>query len=218
MGDGIIDYMLINVVFLPLLLIYYAIISTDVMNKNYNEQVLQLEKVKNQQLETELNFLKAQYHPHFLFNALNTVYFQIDENNKQAKYTVELLSELLRYQLYNVQQKVQISEEIIYLNAYIELQRIRMSERLVLKTNFDTELTEQKIHPLLFQPLLENAFKYVDGEYWINIDLKLENNKIRFIVENSISTEIISNPKNKGIGLENLSRKLELLYSDRQTL
>ncbi|WP_165023907.1 sensor histidine kinase [Dysgonomonas sp. ZJ279] len=218
MGDGIIDYMLINVVFLPLLLIYYAIISTDVMNKNYNEQVLQLEKVKNQQLETELNFLKAQYHPHFLFNALNTVYFQIDEENKQAKYTVELLSELLRYQLYNVQQKVQVSEEIIYLNAYIELQRIRMSERLVLKTNFDTELAEQKIHPLLFQPLLENAFKYVDGEYWINVDLKLENNKIRFIVGNSISTEIISNPKNKGIGLENLSRKLELLYSDKQTL
>lgn len=218
MGDGIIDYMLINVVFIPLRLIYYAMLSSDIMIKNYNEQVLQLEKVKNQQLETELNFLKAQYHPHFLFNALNTVYFQIDENNKRAKYTIELLSELLRYQLYNVQQEVCISQEISYLNAYIELQRLRTSERLVLNTNFDNGLGEQKIHPLLFQPLLENAFKYVGGEYWINVTLSLDNNKIRFAVENSISTETLVNPKSKGIGLENLKRKLELLYSDKQKL
>ena len=218
MGDGIIDYMLVNVVFIPLLLIYYAMISTDIMNKNYNEQVLLLEKVKNQQLETELNFLKAQYHPHFLFNALNTVYFQIDEDNKQAKYTIELLSELLRYQLYNIQQKVTISQEVEYLKAYIKLQQLRMSERLVLKSNFDSELNEQKIHPLLFQPLLENAFKYVGGEYWMNIALVLENNRIRFVVENSVSTEILANPKTKGIGLENLKRKLELLYTDKQEL
>lgn len=218
MGNGIIDYMLINVVFIPLLLIYYAMISSDIMNKNYNKQVLQLEKVKNLQLETELNFLKSQYHPHFLFNALNTVYFQIDEDNKQAKYTIELLSDLLRYQLYNVQQKVNISQEINYLNTYIELQKLRMSERLVLKTDFDSALNEKTIHPLLFQPLLENAFKYIGGDYWININLILDRNRILFIVENSISNQGSIITPNKGIGLENLKRKLELLYPHKHIL
>lgn len=218
MGNGIIDYMLINVVFMPLLLIYYAMISSDIMNRNYAKQILQLEKIKNQQLETELSFLKSQYHPHFLFNALNTVYFQIEDDNKQAKYTVELLSELLRYQLYNVKQKVYLSQEINYLNAYIELQRLRMSERLVLSINFDTTANGKKIHPLLFQPLLENAFKYVGGEYWIKVALASEEDKIRFTVENSISNEIEASPINNGIGLENLKRRLELLYSDKQIL
>lgn len=219
MGNGIIDYMLINVVFIPLQLIYYAMISTYMMNKNYNKQLLQLEKVRNKQLETELDLLKAQYHPHFLFNALNTVYFQIDEDNKQAKYTIELLSKLLRYQLYNVQQKVYISQEISYLNAYIELQRIRMSKRLILNVEFDPRLKEQKVHPLLFQPLVENAFKYVGGKYWINVNAGFDNGKIRFFVENNVAKiETCNQQNNTGIGLENLKRRLELLYPNKYSL
>ena len=80
-------------------------IRNRILFKSLIEQSLQLEKVKVDQLETELKFLKSQYHPHFLFNALNTIYFQVDENNKVAKQSIEQLSNLLRYQLYDIEKK-----------------------------------------------------------------------------------------------------------------
>lgn len=219
MGNGIIDYMLINVVFIPLQLIYYAMISTDMMNKNYNKQLLQLEKVRNQQLETELKFLKSQYHPHFLFNALNTIYFQVDEKNKEAKQSIEQLSDLLRYQLYDIEKEVTMEQEINYLKSYIAFQQLRMSERLVLNLYFDPELKEQKIHPLLFQPLIENAFKYVRGEYRIQLEMKLNGNQIQSEIKNSISpSQNTNNKKDKGIGIENLKRRLDLLYPNKYNL
>ena len=86
----------------------YNVQRAQVLDKDYAEQRIQLEKIKNDQLQTELKFLKSQYHPHFLFNALNTVYFQIDESNKAPRRTLEMISELLRYQLYGGNQKVSI--------------------------------------------------------------------------------------------------------------
>lgn len=212
MGSGIIDYMLINVVFIPLLLIYYAMMSNDIVNKNNHQQALLLEKIKNEQLETELKFLKSQYHPHFLFNALNTIYFQVDEENKQAKESIEQLSDLLRYQLYDNEKQVTLEQEINYLKSYIAFQQLRMSERLVFDMYFDSQLKEQKIHPLLFQPLIENAFKYVRGDYIIRLELRLMENKIQFKIENSIIESGISDMKNSGIGIDNLKRRLDILY------
>ena len=92
----------------------YNVQRAQVLDKDYAEQRIQLEKIKNDQLQTELKFLKSQYHPHFLFNALNTVYFQIDESNKAPRRTLEMISELLRYQLYGGNQKVSILQEIDY--------------------------------------------------------------------------------------------------------
>jgi Putative regulator of cell autolysis len=113
------------------------------------------------QVETELKFLKAQFHPHFLFNALNTIYFQIDEKNETPRRTIEQLSDLLRYQLYDVNQAVTIEQEINFLLTYINLQKVRMKESLKLDVNFNPELKNQKIHSLLLFPLVENALKYV---------------------------------------------------------
>mgnify|MGYP000957592358 CR=1 FL=1 len=218
MGSGIIDYMLINVVFLPLLLIYYAIMSNDVVNKNNHQQALQLEKMKNEQLETELKFLKSQYHPHFLFNALNTIYFQIDERNKDAKESIEQLSDLLRYQLYDNETQVTLEQEINYLKSYIAFQQLRMSERLVFNMYFDPELREQKMQPLLFQPLVENAFKYVRGDYIIRLELRLVESKIQFRIENSITESRIDDIKKGGIGIDNLKRRLDILYPNKYSL
>lgn len=214
----LVDFVVAYVVVIPTGLFYYAMIRNSVAQQNYNRQTLQLEQIKNKQLETELNLLKAQFHPHFLFNALNAVYFQIDDENKTAKQTIELLSNLLRYQLYDISQKVTFKQEREYLESYIKLQKIRSSDRLILNTNFDRQLDEKKIHPLLFQPLLENAFKYTDGEYRINVNCKYENNKIIFVTENSISDNVFHNKKSKGIGIENLRRRLELLYPEKHTL
>jgi sensor histidine kinase YesM len=213
------ESLLINVTVCILSFLYYAMIRNRILFKSFVEQSLQLEKVKVNQLETELKFLKSQYHPHFLFNALNTIYFQVDENNKEAKQSIEQLSNLLRYQLYNIEQEVTMEQEINYLRSYIAFQQLRASERLVLDIYFDPELKEQKIHPLLFQPLIENAFKYVRGEYRIQLEMKLNGSKIQSEIKNSISqSQNTNNKKDEGIGIVNLKRRLDLLYPNKYNL
>lgn len=219
MGNGWIDYMLINVCFLPLLLIYYTIIRNEIFFIKYNEKELMLEKVKTDQSEAELRFLKSQYHPHFLFNALNTVYFQIDEHNEAPKKSIEILSGLLRYQLYDIEKEVTLEQEISYLKGYIAFQKIRMSDRLILETSFGTPVKDAKIHPLLFQPIVENAFKYVGGNYRIKIELKLENTIVMFEIQNTVSeVRMKAGVGISGIGLCNLRRRLDLLYPNKYKL
>lgn len=210
---------LINVTGALLAFLYYIMIRNRILFKSLIEQSLQLEKVKVDQLETELKFLKSQYHPHFLFNALNTIYFQVDENNKVAKQSIEQLSDLLRYQLYDIEKEVTMEQEINYLRSYIAFQQLRMSERLMLDLYFDPQLKEQKIHPLLLQPLIENAFKYVRGDYKIKLEIKVDGNQIQSEIKNSISSSpSTTNKKEKGIGIENLKRRLDLLYPEKYSL
>lgn len=102
-------------------IVYYGIARSSTWLKAYVNNKMQLEKLTNDQLETELKFLKAQYHPHFLFNALNTIYFQMDEDVPGAKKSTELLSSLLRYQLYDQHQQVPVKQELEYLENYIHL-------------------------------------------------------------------------------------------------
>jgi sensor histidine kinase YesM len=218
-GSPVRDYIIANVVTVPILIFYYTFIQREKIETEYREQMSQLEKTRNNQLETELKYLRAQYQPHFLFNALNTVYFQIDDPQADAKNTVELLSELLRYQLYNVEEKVNIHEEINFVKTYIRFQQLRMTKRLKMNTFIDESLNNQKIYPLIYQPFLENAFKYVGGDYRINLEMKLVDEQIIFRLENSLP-ELMQQTKNlnSGIGIENIKRRLMLLYPDRHQL
>jgi len=219
MGAGWIDYMLINVIYIPLLLIFYTLIRNNIIEKKVQEKVVLLEKLRAEKNNAELEFLKSQYHPHFLFNALNTIYFQIDDYNTDAKRSIEHLSELLRYQLYDVNQEVQFSKEIKYLRSYIAFQQLRKTEKLIVNIDIDTALEESRVHPLLFQPLLENAFKYVSGTHEIDLKLKLRKNDVYFELKNSVSDVMVSTAvKDSGIGLTNLKRKLELLYPEKYQL
>ncbi len=217
------DVAVINIIPLLFSLVYDTIVRSNKLMQAYVNNKMLLEKLTNDHLQTELKFLKAQYHPHFLFNALNTVYFQMDENVAEAKKSIEKFSELLRYQLYDQQQTVPVSHEIHYLQNFIELQKVRSSDRLQLDLQFDTALNGQQVYPLLFLPLVENAFKYVGGEYRISIAAKKTGAAIQFSVENSIPDDY--NPavlkkaeKASGIGLENLQRRLELLYPGKHEL
>lgn len=219
--DGMQWYDFVDINTIPLLysLILYGIVRSNTFLKAYIAGKVQLEKIMNDKLETELKFLKAQYHPHFLFNALNTIYFQMDEDVAAAKRSVEKFSELLRYQLYDQQQTVPVSQEIRYLDSFIRLQQARSSEKLRLVTHFDTRLDGQQVYPLLFLPLVENAFKYVGGEYDLDISATLEDDCIEFRVVNSIPGNLPESTRtDKGIGLDNLRRRLELLYPERHTL
>lgn len=214
---------MINAVAIPLFLLYYTSIRNHILFTKYTEKIIQLEKIKVYQLENELKLLKAQYHPHFLFNALNTLYFQIDEENSEAIETIDLLSGLLRYQLYDIDKEVSIGQEMDYLQNYMRLQKLRMTERLQLSCFIDPALKSQSIHSLLFQPLLENAFKYIGGAYELSVSIRLEENKVHFSVMNSTDTADVSNAniskkKRNGIGIENLRRRLGLLYPGKHTL
>jgi sensor histidine kinase YesM len=216
---GIDDLVIVNVLLSLFMLLHYAILRGNSFVKALVEQKLLTEKIRNDHLNTELKFLKAQYHPHFLFNALNTIYFQMDENVAAAKQSVEKFSELLRYQLYDQQQTVAVHQEIHYLTNFILLQETRSSEKLRLETAFDARLEDQQVYPLLFLPLVENAFKYVGGDYRLSIDAALAADRIIFRVTNSIPAHIPATDRaGKGIGLENLRRRLELLYPEKHIL
>lgn len=193
---------------------YYTFLRNHFIQKENEIQRLQLEKIKNDQLQTELKFLKAQYHPHFLFNVLNTVYFQIDEKNETPRHTLEQLSELLRYQLYNNGEKVQVRVEIEYLKQYIGLCKLRATKRLKLQVCLDEVSGEYEIYPLLFVPLVENAFKYVGGRYEITLNMHIKDGELHFEIENSVPELPMQQGSRQGIGIENLKRRLELLYPE----
>ncbi len=199
-------------------IVYYGIARSSTWLKAYVNNKMQLEKLTNDQLETELKFLKAQYHPHFLFNALNTIYFQMDEDVPGAKKSTELLSSLLRYQLYDQQQQVPVKQELEYLENYIRLQQIRASSKMNLSVNLDASLVDQQIYPLLLLPLVENAFKYIGGDYKIVIQGCITGGKLVFKVYNDVPANMKAPDTYSGIGLENLSRRLQLLYPDKHIL
>ncbi|MGN6418018.1 MAG: sensor histidine kinase [Pseudobacter sp.] len=206
------NFSIANIVVILYILLYYAIARGNKFVQAYIRQQLKLERITNDQLQTELKFLKAQYHPHFLFNALNTIYFQMDEDLPGAKQSIEQFSGLLRYQLYDQQQLVPVIRELEYLQQFINLQKLRSSEKLRLNCKFDERLQQQQLYPLLLLPLVENAFKYAGGNLTIEITARLTEGKLHFEVINSLADLVPAQTNAGGIGLENVKRRLDLLY------
>lgn len=215
--DYVRDYILAVFTIVPLLLLYYTWIRHDFIRQKFTEQQLQLEKIKSEKLETELKFLKSQYHPHFLFNALNTVYFLVEEENEPAKESIELLSDLLRYQIYTVDEPVTLEEELGFLDKYLRFQRLRMDEDIRIEAHLDIENKKVRLHPLLFQPLLENAFKHLEGNARIDFYVRQKDDCLTFTTSNPTGPGGEAAAR-KGIGLENLRQRLAILYPGRHTL
>lgn len=165
--------------------------------------------------EQELKFLKMQIHPHFLFNTLNTLYgFSL----KKSEYTPEMilkLSSLLDYILYQVDKPlVSLQAEIQHIKDYISLEKLRFQEGLQINFLIDIIDDEFKIAPMLLLPFVENAFKHgahYNGVLQVSIQLKIDNKKLFFSVENSSKSKEKSD---KGIGLSNLKKRLEMLYKN----
>jgi two-component system, LytTR family, sensor kinase len=177
---------------------------------------LEIEKVKS-----ELSFLKTQFQPHFLFNTLNNIYSLTFNNGQLAGKSILQLSALLRYMLYEAgAEVVELQKEISHLGDYIELEKIRFASRLEFSFNISGQVATKKIAPLLLMPLLENAFKHASNKLnekiWITVDLIVKDKNLYFTVENSVFADgKIQLQKNySGIGLENLRRRLALLYKN----
>jgi sensor histidine kinase YesM len=182
-----------------------------------------LEKEK-QRVQEELKALKAQVNPHFFFNTLNSIYSMSLDKDERLPATVLQLSELMRYFLYQSNDdQVPLSKEIAVLKDYIALQRIRSDGNLDVKTEIEVDAGQQKIAPLLLITFLENAFKHgVKGEVgatFIKLMIRVKGNRLNFLLENNKGhVDSIEKGDNKGLGLGNVKRRLELLYPGRHDL
>lgn len=196
-----------------------VVIMLGLVMHNY-KSALKSEDLKNKFLQTqlqlkeqELKFLKMQIHPHFLFNTLNTLYGFALKKSDNAPDMILKLSNLLDYILYQVEKpRVLLSNEIQHIEDYIALEKMRFQENLQVK--FDKEIHDSliQIAPMILLPFVENAFKhgkYINGKLSVSINLKISDNSLYFNIENS--AQKATNIK-KGIGLENIKKRLEMLY------
>jgi two-component system, LytTR family, sensor kinase len=176
-----------------------------------------LAEVAKQKLEAELNFLKSQTNPHFLFNSLNAVYFLIDKNNAPARAALHKFSEMLRYQLYECNgEKIPIEKEITYLKDYVALQQLRVSNNTEIKFDCGVDVHDFSIEPLLLIPFVENSFKHLshfdqNKQNEVRIAISRTNGSLQFSVYNTTENSNAT-INGGGIGLTNVKKRLNLLY------
>lgn len=207
---------------------HYLLVSTGAALKlllDYVRAQKRLAEITKEKAESELQFLKSQINPHFLFNSLNSVYFLIDKSNREAREALHKFSDMLRYQLYECGgEKIGIEKELMYLQDYVDLQRLRKDDHY--KVNFccARNVSGFSIEPLLLIPFVENSFKHLshfsNGKLnQVDINVSRANGHFFFAVANTVdysskgSTEPVG-----GIGLKNVRRRLELLYPGRHNL
>ena len=181
----------------------------------------QRKEATNFKLESELQHLHYQLQPHFFFNSLNNIYSMVDISPEQAKKSIHSLSKLMRYMLYETNMDmVPLSKEIDFIKKYIDLIKLRISDKTEVSYNFPEEETGIKIAPLLFISLIENAFKHgvsATKESYINISMTSNEKTVQFAIENDNFPKKADDKSGSGIGLQNLEKRLELLYPNKHS-
>ena len=181
------------------------------------------QEIEKERTQAELQNLKSQLNPHFLFNTLNNIYALVALNPQQAQYALHSLSQLLRYVLYdNNQQMMPLSKELAFIRSYVELMSLRLSKQVQLEVNLPEDDRGYQVAPLLFIALIENAFKHgvsATEPSFIHISFALTGgDTLICTVENSCFPKNELDRSGSGIGLENLRRRLSLLYPGQHIL
>lgn len=181
--------------------------------------------VENERLTAELNFLKAQINPHFLFNTLNNLYYLAYSQSSKTTEVIAKLSQMMRYMIYDSNYPlVPLSKEVEYMENYISLERLRLNDQIPIKLKIEGGNGKDfLIAPLIFITFLENAFKHGVSnnhpEAWVNISILLKGNECVYRVENSkIPSAKPEAEQKSGIGLQNVKRRLELSYPGKHSL
>jgi len=193
------------------------------------EEKLNIEKQKNSLelkfKEVQLQVLKEQIHPHFIFNMMNNLYALVNEDTTLSREVILRLSDLLEYMLYECNtDKVDLGNEVKFINNYIELEKIRHDESFNVKTDFPQNVSGIKIAPLILFPFVENAIKHglkQTSNDFIYMKLTMTSHRIQFTIKNNIPNSTSTKAgaqKSKGIGLRNVRERLELLYQDKYEL
>ncbi|NDA60459.1 MAG: hypothetical protein EBX50_00315 [Chitinophagia bacterium] len=176
----------------------------------------------NEKLNTELSFLKSQINPHFFFNTLNNIYSLAVVKSDITASAVMKLSQIMRYILTDTQQDyVPLSKELDFIHNYIELQQVRLTEKVKVQFSVEGETDNYSIAPMLFIPFVENAFKYgvsTKDSSNINIHIRTKGNTIYFDSSNYIVSTENNDLEKTGIGINNVRRRLELLYPEKHLL
>lgn len=190
--------------------------STDRKNRELQNKILTTQLELREQ---ELNYLKRQIHPHFLFNTLNTIYGFALKQSKQTPEIILKLSNLLDYILYQVNKPlVSLENEIRHIQEYIELEKIRFSENL--RVSFKRSEIDEKIMvpPMLFIPFIENAFKHgsiIDGFLTIEIEIHIDGNNLEFSVSNTVDDPA---GNSGGVGMKNIQKRLDLTFKNQYAM
>ncbi len=182
-------------------------------------------ELETQTMQSELRFLKSQINPHFLFNTLNNLYALTLKKSDKAPEIVIKLSEMMRYMLYECnEKKVPLSKEVNYLKNYLDLEKLRQAQKVIINFDVEGEVEDQKIAPLLFIPFLENSFKHGLNNHisqgFVNIKIKVVDKHIHLFIENSKPDALPMqvHKRSGGIGLVNVRRRLDLIYPNNYEL
>jgi two-component system LytT family sensor kinase len=212
---------LFNYIFTSSFLVFFSM-GLRILERHTLTEKLQKE-LEKEKLNSELAFLKNQISPHFFFNTLNNIYSLISINAEDAKEAILKLSKLMRYLLYESEQgNTRLSNEIEFMNNYIDLMKLRISEKISLSVSFPELYEDRSIPPLLFVPFIENAFKHgisYREKSFIDISMIAMKDSISFKCINSImKSREEGEPVHSGIGLDNVSKRLNLLFPGRHEL
>jgi two-component system, LytTR family, sensor kinase len=186
----------------------------------YSSQSKIQQEEKQERLQSELSFLRSQISPHFIFNVLNSIVYLIRTKSNNAETVTIQLSELMRYMLYETDnQQVPLEKEVLYLENYIELQRVRFEDDVQINFKVEGKIDALMIEPMLLIPFVENAFKHGVGLIQnpvIDVFVSCQNNTMKSNIKNKIAPESVENKDgSSGIGLKNVKRRLELLYPNQ---
>ena len=186
---------------------------------DYNKLKADAQQLRIEKQEAELNFLKSQTNPHFLFNTLNNIYSLARDKSDLTPESVLRLSKILRFMLYETSGAyIFIEQELKVIDDYIALEKLRYDDNLRVDFKHDIQDMKQQLPPLLLIPLVENAFKHGTSETrnqpFVDIQLSVNKEQLRFMVKNSSETTSEEPSAKKNIGLANLRRQLELLFTD----
>lgn len=169
--------------------------------------------------QAELKNLKSQLNPHFLFNTLNNIYSLMTVDQEKAQNAILGLSKILRYVLYDdSQEKVLLEKELVFTRNYVDLMSLRMTDNVTLTVDIPKDDSGAMIAPLVFISLVENAFKHgisPDKPSFVNISIVRENYTVKCVVSNSYFPKDEDDKSGSGIGLDNLKRRLQLIYPAR---
>jgi two-component system LytT family sensor kinase len=213
------DDMLHNFYFIAMLGALAGLITRLSMHWLHSER--KMKEIEQNRLSTELMYLRMQTNPHFLFNAINTIYVQIDEAKENAKVTLSMFSGMLRYQLFECNgDKVSIEKEIDYIKNYVYLQSLRKDETYRIDFRYVGDLVGFEIAPFILIPFIENMFKHVSGDLGLNsirCELTGSDRELEFFGVNTKS-QTTNTKKPGGIGLANAKRRLELIYPGKFSL
>jgi two-component system LytT family sensor kinase len=205
-----------------LLLLVFSL-SLSIGIANFRKKESQLKKdLDYEASQTELALLRSQISPHFLFNILNTLSSLARQKSDQLESVIINVSQLMRYMLYNkADKKNSLQHELEYLESFIQLQQLRFGEELPITKKINVENMEAEIEPMILIPFIENAFKYgmnTIANPEIAIDLHVQSGLLQFLVKNRFNIEFKPSGDSSGIGLENVKKRLLLLYPDRHQL